>query len=129
MDSRWRGNDIGGQASGPGLRRREELDQCLGRRLRRLFREIMPTVERKAAHVGGPFAPSRERIIRLRRNAAGAAPERQHRAADLLGRGAGVLVMDEIGGTAGAVVFTGRVDPDGVVEKRMVVRQRAWIER
>ena len=29
--------------------------------------------------------------------------------------------MDKIGGTAGAVVFTGRVDPDGVVEESVVV--------
>src|SRR5262245_37061875 len=88
----------------------------------------MPAVERKAAHVGRPFAPGRERTIGLGRDAAGGAPDRAQRTGDFLARRAGLLVLGEIGGAAGAIVLAGRVDAHRIVEKGVVVRERARIE-
>src|SRR5262245_30855858 len=111
------------------LRGREELDQRVCRRLRRLFGEIVPAVEWKAAHVARPFAPGRERALGLGRDAAGGAPDRQQRAGDLLAGGARRLVVGEVGGAAGAIVLAGGVDAHGIVEEGVVVRERTRIER
>src|SRR6476646_5877491 len=115
-------------ASGTDLRRPEKRDQRFGCRLWRLFGEIMPAVDGKTLHVDGPFAPGRERIVGLGRDAAGATPDRQHRTGDFLGRGARLLVVGEIGGATGAVVLASGVNADGVVEERMVMRKRARVE-
>ena len=40
-----------------------------------------------------------------------------------------LLVVSEIGGAAGAIVLAGGVDADGVAEERMIVRERARVER
>src|SRR5215831_14906766 len=84
--------------------------QRLRRRVRRLLGEIMPAVEGKAAHVDRPFAPGRERTLGLGPYAAGGTPNREQRTGDLLARRARFLVVDEIGGAAGAIVLAGRVD-------------------
>src|SRR5262247_3263261 len=89
--------------------RSEKLEQRLRRRFRRLLGEIMPAVEGKALHVNRPFAPGRERTIGLGWDAAGGAPNREHRTGDFLARRAGLLVVGKIGGAAGAIVLAGRV--------------------
>ena len=88
----------------------------------------MPAVEGKAAHVGRPFAPGRERSIGLGRDAAGGAPDREQRTGDFLARRARLLVMGEIGGAAGAIVLAGRVDAQRIVEEGMIMGERARIE-
>src|ERR1044071_1163915 len=111
------------------LRRPEKRDQRVSGRLWRLFGKVMPAVDGETLHVDRPFAPGRERIVGLGRDAAGATPDRQHRTGDLLGRGARLLVVGEIGGATAAVVLAGGVDADGVAEERVVMRKRARVER
>src|SRR5260370_30408921 len=60
-----------------GRRLSKELEQRLGRRLRRLLGEIVPAVDGKAAHIGGPLAPDGERAVGLGRDAAGGTPDRE----------------------------------------------------
>src|SRR6201993_5509327 len=88
----------------------------------------MPAVEGKAAHVGRPFTPGRERSIGLGRDAAGGAPNRERRTVDFLARRARLLVVGEIGGAAGAIVLAGRVNAHGIVEEGVVMGERARIE-
>src|SRR5712671_6906531 len=92
-----------------GLATAEEIEQRRCGRLRIFLWQIVPAVDREAAHIVRPFAPRVERAARLAWNAA-RAPERQHRAGNLSSRRAVGLVMSEIGGAAGPVVLAGRMD-------------------
>src|SRR5262249_52170882 len=106
----------------------DELQQRPCGRARILLRQVMPAVDRETAHVLRPFAPGVERALRLARNA-GRAPQREQRAVDRLARRAVGLVVPEVGGAAGAVVLAGRADAARVLEERVIVRERARVER
>src|SRR5262249_18810701 len=128
LDARFRGHDSTGDCTSSADSAREKRKQRLGGRVRRLFRQIVPAVDGKTANVRRPFPPGCERAVGPRRNAAGAAPDRQHRTGDLAAGGAALLVVGEIGGAAGAIILTGGMDTQRSVEERMVVRERARIE-
>src|SRR5690348_14555486 len=110
-----------------GLRCCKEIQQRLAGRSRVLLRQIVPAVDREPAHVIRPLTPGVERALRLARNPR-SAPQREQRAVDLLPRGAVGLVVREIGGAAGAVVLAGGTQAGGILEERVVVGERAWIE-
>src|SRR5688572_15208199 len=86
--------------------RAEKLPQCLRRLLRLLLGEEMAAIDGKAGHFARTLLPSRDDAGPFRDGPA--APDREHRAFDLL-RDIGLVVI-EIDRGAGAVVFAGGVD-------------------
>src|SRR5947199_10088412 len=102
---------------GDGTRLSKELEQCLGGRVRGLLGKIMPAVDGKAAHIARPLAPGRERDLDLGRDAAGGAPDRQHRTSDFLARRARLLIVREVARSPGAAVLTSRAAAHGIVEE------------
>src|SRR4051812_31821065 len=106
----------------------EKLDQRRGGRVRGFLGEIMPTVERKAAHVSGPFLPGDERPFRFGRNPTVRAPDRQHRAGDPVSGCAVNLVVGEIGGAAGTVILAGGVNAQPIAVEGVIVRESPRIE-
>src|SRR5262249_49002807 len=106
----------------------EELLQRPCRGVGIFLRQIVAAVDRETAHVLRPVLPHLERVLALAWDAA-LAPDRQHRTGDLLLRLVVGLVEGEVGGVRGAVVLAGRVDTVRVLEERVVVRDRARVER
>src|SRR5262245_9109018 len=86
----------------------------------------MPAFDREAAHVGGPFLPDLQRHVLARQ--AVRAPEREHRAADLLAGLAIGIVMGDVGRLSGAIVLASGVNAQRISERGTVVRDRAVIE-
>src|SRR5499427_8457009 len=108
--------------------RREERAQLVRGLLRRLLREIVPAWQRLAgSYVGGVARPDLHGFV-IAADAAGRAPQQQHRAGYLAPGGEVRGIHVEIDAMGGAIVLAHGVDGGRIAEIALVLGERRRIE-
>src|SRR5262249_52003999 len=110
------------------LRRRKELAQLAISFFRRFVRKIVPARKRLAgANVGCIARPNLHRLV-VAADAAGRAPQQQHRTGNLASGGEILAVHGEVDAVGGAVVLAHGVDGRGIAEVALVFGERRRVE-
>src|SRR5215468_3552086 len=112
----------------PRVRRGKELAQLAIGFFRRFVRKIVPARKRLAgANVGCIARPNLHRLV-VAADAAGRAPQQQHRTGTLASGGEILAVHGEVDAVGGAVVLAHGVDGRGIAEVALVFGERRRVE-